>query len=728
MNNVDIKYLLNDFNKYISYRLLNIYELDSKTIILKLSDKNEKIFIKMKSGYHLFATDSKPEDCPMIPGSFCAKLRKHLKNKRLEKIEQYGIDRIIDFHFGEGEYGYHIILELYSNGNIILTDKSYNILHLLRRYTDEDNGLILKVNEIYPSEKFRNIEYNKEKFLDWVKNIDLNENKKHSIKQLFTKGDSPLSKFGPVIVNHCLSILNINGNKKCKILNEIEDTLLEKIYDDIVTFTKHTWNKADSKGYIVLHNSIYSDYIPFKFNHYNDKELIEFNNFNDCLKQYFSHFKEEKKIILEDKKKKEKLGKVERAMFEINNRLTNFKNKIDNNNEQIRAINTNLDTISNLIKNYNKYIHKKKHDIKNTLNTWYSLICEYNSGFNGSEVESFLIFSNFYGITDYISEYVKDTVLKIQEIDEKNECLVLNYEDIIFNINWNISVQSNIRNIYDNKKFVNNKMKKTEIEGNKAIDRIKEKNLPEVKHKVNYEIIDKNFWFQKFNWFITSDKLLFICGKTAEQNEMVVKRYMNNNDIYIHGDFPGSPSGIIMNPENIEIPLHSKIQAGNFLVCNTKNWKERRVEKSYYVTKDQVSKSAPSGEYLTTGSFMIRGKKNYLPDSNLEMGIGMIFVIRNIEDNIIKSFVYSPKEDDDIIFCIPVCSSYRSLNEYKYKIKIKPGNQKKNKMIKSITEYFCKMKDCSDKEKYLMKNISNDYFHSILLNNSQTCISGFHKK
>ena len=49
-------------------------------------------------------------------------------------------------------------------------------------------------------------------------------------------------------------------------------------------------------------------------------------------------------------------------------------------------------------------------------------------------------------------------------------------------------------------------------------------------------------------------------------------------------------------------------------------------------------------------------------------------------------------------------------------------------MIKSIIDYFCKMKDCSDKEKYLMKNISNDYFHSILLNNSQTCISGFHKK
>ena len=27
----------------------------------------------------------------------------------------------------------------------------------------------------------------------------------------------------------------------------------------------------------------------------------------------------------------------------------------------------------------------------------------------------------------------------------------------------------------------------------------------------------------------------------------------------------------------------------------------------------QVSKTAPTGEYLVTGSFMIRGKKNYLP-------------------------------------------------------------------------------------------------------------------
>lgn len=46
---------------------------------------------------------------------------------------------------------------------------------------------------------------------------------------------------------------------------------------------------------------------------------------------------------------------------------------------------------------------------------------------------------------------------------------------------------------------------------------------------------------------------------------------------------------------------------------------------AWWVNSDQVSKTAPTGEYLTTGSFMIRGKKNYLPPCQLVMGLGFMF-------------------------------------------------------------------------------------------------------
>ncbi len=39
----------------------------------------------------------------------------------------------------------------------------------------------------------------------------------------------------------------------------------------------------------------------------------------------------------------------------------------------------------------------------------------------------------------------------------------------------------------------------------------------------------------------------------------------------------------------------------------------------------QVSKSAPSGEYLPTGSFMVRGHKNFLPPTQLVMGFAILF-------------------------------------------------------------------------------------------------------
>lgn len=65
-------------------------------------------------------------------------MRKHLKNKRLENIEQVGVDRIVDLQFGTGEAAYHLILELYDRGNLILTDYQMIIQYVLRPHVEGD--------------------------------------------------------------------------------------------------------------------------------------------------------------------------------------------------------------------------------------------------------------------------------------------------------------------------------------------------------------------------------------------------------------------------------------------------------------------------------------------------------------------------------------------------------------------------------------------------------------
>jgi hypothetical protein len=60
-------------------------------------------------------------------------------------------------------------------------------------------------------------------------------------------------------------------------------------------------------------------------------------------------------------------------------------------------------------------------------------------------------------------------------------------------------------------------------------------------------------------------------------------------------------------------------------IVYSRAWEAKIVTSAYWVHHDQVSKTAPSGEYLTTGSFMVRGKKNYLPPTPLLFGFGILF-------------------------------------------------------------------------------------------------------
>ena len=60
-----------------------------------------------------------------------------------------GIDRVIDLTFGKGEAAYHILVEFYASGNVILTDFEYTILSLLRSHKFEDETSV-SVKSKYP--------------------------------------------------------------------------------------------------------------------------------------------------------------------------------------------------------------------------------------------------------------------------------------------------------------------------------------------------------------------------------------------------------------------------------------------------------------------------------------------------------------------------------------------------------------------------------------------------
>ena len=59
-------------------------------------------------------------------------------------------------------------------------------------------------------------------------------------------------------------------------------------------------------------------------------------------------------------------------------------------------------------------------------------------------------------------------------------------------------------------------------------------------------------------------------------------------------------------------------------------WKENISSRVFWVESNQVSYVAPSGQYRSTGGFIIYGKKNFLPPllSKMEYGFTILFKLK----------------------------------------------------------------------------------------------------
>ena len=135
----------------VGYRVNNIYDINDKTYAFKLhqtGQQKDKKLLLMESGIRFHLT-SFTRDKSDNPSPFTMKLRKHLRGKRLVNVQQLGMDRVVSFDFGSGEAAYHLILELYDKGNIVLCDYQYAILGLLRSHTYNEETKVAK-KQIYP--------------------------------------------------------------------------------------------------------------------------------------------------------------------------------------------------------------------------------------------------------------------------------------------------------------------------------------------------------------------------------------------------------------------------------------------------------------------------------------------------------------------------------------------------------------------------------------------------
>ena len=131
----------------------------------------------------------------------------------------------------------------------------------------------------------------------------------------------------------------------------------------------------------------------------------------------------------------------------------------------------------------------------------------------------------------------------------------------------------------------------------------------------------KKEWYEKFRWFISSEGFLVIAGRDATTNDILVKKYVEPSDIIFHAEIAGSPFCVIKTVGKA-IGEQTLKETAQFCAANSRAWKLGLSSlEVYYVKPEQITKEAPSGEYLGKGAFMIYGKKNKL-FADVKMCIG----------------------------------------------------------------------------------------------------------
>ncbi len=316
-----------------------------------------------------------------------------------------------------------------------------------------------------------------------------------------------------------------------------------------------------NRSYIYAEKRLFS---PVEMKGIDSETPTAFEDFNKGLSYYILNYKP-----LEKEK-----SPLERRIESQQKSIEEFRKIMEEENNKGKAIISNMPLINNLLGRIRKY--EKEKSLKFPLKL------------EGMEVD------------------LADPAKKIIQIELSGEQVEVFY---------NKSPGENSSYHFDRSKEYRSK-----IEG--ALTAIQEtKKMMNVK-KVEKKKARSKQWFEVYHWFITSDGFLVIGGKDAKSNEKVVKKHMGDNDFYVHADIHGAPSTIVKAENGVKPTEKSLYEACAFALSFSRAWAAgMRTGSAYWVTPVQVSKTPESGEYISTGSWVIRGKRNYLFNLPLDLEI-----------------------------------------------------------------------------------------------------------
>jgi predicted ribosome quality control (RQC) complex YloA/Tae2 family protein len=550
MSGTDVMAMTVELSSLLPLWIGKIYQYDNATFGIRLNGEDKaRHLLYIVKGVRAHLVNTFP-DSPKNPSGFSMYLRKFIEGGKVLAIEQKAIERVLIFSIGKGIKEYRLILELFDDGNLILTDENYVIQNALvqRRFRERDvvKGVVYSMDGQDPTL----LSY--EEFSDQItsnEGVDI-------VRVLATR-----MQLGGLVSEEICAISGVSKSTPVEFVTEAQ---IHQVYEAMISYLFRLKSESDPvidcMGAFPLPSIL--------------REPIEhFSTFFEALETWFP-----KPVAGAIVEAKVRLSREERIRKQQEKALIEFEKKI------VEAM-----EISEII-----YLH-------------YGAVQETIDVLAQASLKM-----SWHDIARILKDADTAVARRIVSVNPVNASVVLDLgEKHRMTIFVHESLEANVSRYYQvAKKF---RAKKEGVL--RAMDRV-------IVHPAKSQVSGlgkmKIKWYHRFRWMETSDGVLVIGGRNADQNEELVKKYMEGGDTFLHADVFGA-SVVVVKGKTERMD-----EAAQFAVSYSRMWGSGAVAGDVIsAAPSQVSKVAESGEFVAHGSFVVRGGRNYFRNVQMEVAIGV---------------------------------------------------------------------------------------------------------
>ncbi len=566
MSSLDVRSIVSEMAVLEDGHMDKIFQWGAGNVLFRVTVPGGKKELFFKDKRWLFLPPVKPET-PVLPTSFASFMRKRLDNARIGKTRQAGFDRVVITELRKGDIEYQLIFEIFGGGNVLLISEG-KIVNCLIHKTYRNRATRPGEEYIMPQPRFDPGESSYEDFTALFRS-----SKSDTVRTLATS----VNLGGQYAEEVCV---RAGIDKETPAVAVTEDDL-KKIFEKVEELVLAAEAKSEPTAY--LEDGKIVDLAPVPLFSYGDAESEQYESISLAIDALL---KQEDKTEIEEYVDPV-IVKLKRRIEKQQDTISEYETDAEEYRLQADSLYTEYPKVETLLKVLKEQSGKL---------TW---------------------------------EKLKEGAMKVPYVSsmdpaKNNVTIVLGERKIVLDYTKGLDTNASI--IYQKGKDIGSKGKRAEdaLKTSLAELQQREKGFQKERHlALTRAEPTKQFWFERYKWFITDSGKLVIAGKNAHTNDRVVKKHMKDNDLYIHADIHGAPSVIFK--EGLGSDKTEIADVCAFAYCHSKAWVSALSEGSaYWVYPDQVSKTPNPGEFVPRGAFIIRGKRNYEFHIQAEMAVGEI--------------------------------------------------------------------------------------------------------